>query len=158
MLLSVPCDSGAWDVVPAPRDAVPDAPACSSELVCWPARSSSLPRDRIAQNCTVRLAANSPSIRRSLRQSDSAAWNGGAEGGQVLSHPSRMILEQSHMPAVFNRAQHHPDNMPHAATATLSTADETIGTPQRCRSRGRVALSNPNSVPPSECWDYLAER
>eukprot|EP00964_Phaeocystis_antarctica_P068956 scaffold41815_cov59-Phaeocystis_antarctica.AAC.3 len=63
---------------------------CSPELVCWPARSSSLPRDRIAQNCTVRLAANSPSIRTS---SDSAAWNGGAEGGQVLGHPPRMTLE-----------------------------------------------------------------
>eukprot|EP00964_Phaeocystis_antarctica_P089421 scaffold57078_cov60-Phaeocystis_antarctica.AAC.2 len=26
-------DSGAWDVVLAPRDAVPDAPACSRELI-----------------------------------------------------------------------------------------------------------------------------
>ena len=34
-----------------------------------------------------------------------------AEGGQVLSHPSRMTLEQSRMPAAFNRAQHRPDNM-----------------------------------------------
>ena len=53
-----------------------------SELVCWPARSSSLSCDRITQNCTVRLAANSSSIRTS---SDTAARNGGAEGGQVLA-------------------------------------------------------------------------
>eukprot|EP00964_Phaeocystis_antarctica_P106371 scaffold71258_cov36-Phaeocystis_antarctica.AAC.2 len=94
-MVLVPYDSGAWDVVLAPRGAVPDAPRCSPELVCWPARSSSLPRGRIAQNCTVRLAANSPSIRTS---SDSAAWNGGAEGSQVLGHPPRMTLDCQHKP------------------------------------------------------------
>ena len=106
----MPYDSGAWDVVLAPRDAVPDAPACSPDSICWPARSSSLPRDRIAQNCTVRLAANSPSIRTS---SDSAAWNGGAEGGQVL--PCSATLHVLYDPRVI----------PHASCAQSCTASPT---------------------------------
>ena len=149
----MPYDSGAWDVVLAPRGAVPDAPRCSPELVCWPARSSSLPRGRIAQNCTVRLAANSPSIRTS---SDSAAWNGGAEGGQVLGHPSRLTLEQSRMPAALNRAQHHPDNMRPRRHCSCSA---TRGTSQRCRSNDEIAVTQSrHSVPPTECRDYSAER
>eukprot|EP00964_Phaeocystis_antarctica_P016854 scaffold9289_cov39-Phaeocystis_antarctica.AAC.1 len=96
-LLSVPYDSGAWDVVLAPRDAVHDAPACSPELISWPARSSSLPRDRIAQNCTVRLAANSPSIRTS---SDSAAWNGGAERTARIPQARRLLCSSTAYAAV----------------------------------------------------------
>eukprot|EP00964_Phaeocystis_antarctica_P143408 scaffold108954_cov68-Phaeocystis_antarctica.AAC.7 len=141
------------DVVLAPRDAVPDAPACSRELISWPARSSSLPRDRSAQNCTVRLAANSPSIRTS---SDSAAWNGGAEGGQVLGHPSHMTLEQSRRPAALNHAQHHPDNMRPQRHCSSSA---TRGRSQRCRSNEEIAVTQSrHSVPPTECRDYSAER
>eukprot|EP00964_Phaeocystis_antarctica_P142016 scaffold107171_cov99-Phaeocystis_antarctica.AAC.2 len=45
---------------------------------------------RPTETRTAAFTTNSPSIRTS---SDSAAWNGGAEGGQVLGHPSRMTLE-----------------------------------------------------------------
>ena len=79
------------------RDVIPDASACSSEFICWPARSSSLPRDRIAQNCTVRLAAKSSSIRTSSDAWLSGVkwWRGGRSGAR----------EQYRMPAALNRAQ-----------------------------------------------------
>ena len=60
------------------------------------------------------------------------------------------------MPAALNRAQHHPDSMRPQRHCSSSA---TRGTSQRCRSNDGIAVEqSQHSVPPTECWDYSAER
>ena len=60
------------------------------------------------------------------------------------------------MPAALNRAQHRPDSMRPRRHCSSSPA---FGTPQRCRSNDGIAVEqSQHSVPPTECWDYSAER
>ena len=60
------------------------------------------------------------------------------------------------MPAALNRAQHHPESMWPRRHCSSSA---TRGTSQRCRSNDGIAVEqSQHSVPPTECWDYSAER
>eukprot|EP00964_Phaeocystis_antarctica_P134781 scaffold99076_cov42-Phaeocystis_antarctica.AAC.1 len=67
-----------------------------------------------------------------------------------------MTLESSRLPAALNRAQHHPDSMRPQRHCSSSA---TRGTSQRCRSNEEIAVTqSQHSAPPTECWDYSAER
>ena len=143
-------------VAPAPFEAAPDAPACAVVLATHQPRSGSLPRDNIDQYCEVRLAGNSTSIRLSP---DSSAWFRGAEappGARLPSmHHRRGTRSARCARSCTAPSRQHAPGAPHGAPLRSSP---TCARAQRCRSNAEIAVEqSQHSVPPTECWDYLAE-
>ena len=81
------------------------------------------------------------------------SWRGGPPGARLPSmHHQRGIR------SVRCARSCTASSRQHAPAASLWSSP-TRGTSQRCRSNDEIAVEqSQHSVPPTECWDYLAER